>query len=57
MGRGVSKLQRYIVTKAATVERLHYHTILQEYYGWKSHRGRFHKEGRVRQSEPTPGSC
>jgi hypothetical protein len=25
------------VTKAATVERLYDHTILQEYYGWKSH--------------------
>src|SRR6516165_8404509 len=38
MGHGLSPLQRYIVTKAATVERLYYHDILQEYYGWQSHR-------------------
>ena len=38
MGHGLSPLQRYIVTKAATVERLYYHDILQEYYGWTSHR-------------------
>ena len=38
MGHGLSPLQRYIVTKAATVARLYYHDILQEYYGWQSHR-------------------
>ena len=29
MGRGLSELQRYIVTKAATVGRLYTHDILQ----------------------------
>jgi hypothetical protein len=38
MGRGLSPLQRYIVAKAATVERLHYYVILHEYYGWSFHR-------------------
>jgi hypothetical protein len=37
MGRGLSDLQRYIVTKAASVERLYYHDILQGYYGWPLH--------------------
>src|SRR5262245_49634268 len=37
MGRGLSPLQRYIVTKAATVQRLYYADILQEYYGWTNH--------------------
>jgi hypothetical protein len=37
MGRGLSPLQRYIVAKAATVERLHYYVILHEYYGWRIH--------------------
>ena len=41
MGRGLSPLQRYMVTKAATVERLYYADILQEYYGWTNH-GRRH---------------
>jgi hypothetical protein len=35
MGRGLSELQRYIVAKAATVERLHYAVILADYYGWR----------------------
>jgi hypothetical protein len=34
MGRGLSPLQRYIVAKAATMDRLHYYVILHEYYGW-----------------------
>src|SRR5262245_24454669 len=38
MGRGFSPLQRYIVTKAATVDRLYYWEILQDYYGWTIHR-------------------
>jgi hypothetical protein len=38
MGRGLSPLQRYIVAKAATVERLHYYVILHEYYGWRIHK-------------------
>jgi hypothetical protein len=37
MGRGLSSLQRYIVAKAATVERLYYFEILQDYYGWRNH--------------------
>jgi hypothetical protein len=35
MGRGLSDLQRYIVAKAATVERLYYADILQEHFGWQ----------------------
>jgi hypothetical protein len=42
MGRGLSPLQRYIVAKAATVDRLYYHEIFVDYYGWKSHRKRSH---------------
>ena len=51
MARGLSDLQRYIVTKAATVERLYTHDILQEYYGWTSHIGTWHK----RDGTYTPG--
>jgi hypothetical protein len=35
MRYGLSALQRYIVAKAATVDRLYYADILQEYYGWR----------------------
>jgi hypothetical protein len=38
MARGLSDLQRYIVTQAATVARLHYPFILQDYYGWRPRR-------------------
>jgi hypothetical protein len=35
MGRGLSDLQRFIVAKAATCERLYYAEILAEFFGWK----------------------
>jgi hypothetical protein len=41
MGRGLSDLQRFIVVKAATCNRLHYAEILVEYFGWKPN-GRLH---------------
>jgi hypothetical protein len=51
MGRGLSPLQRYIVAKAATVDRLYYHDILEDYYGWKSHMKRFHRRERYMPGE------
>jgi hypothetical protein len=35
MGRGLSKLQRFILTKAAQQPRLYYAEVLCTYFGWK----------------------
>jgi hypothetical protein len=35
MGRGLSKLQRFILHKASKIRRVHYPIILVEFFGWE----------------------
>ncbi len=35
MGRGLSKLQRFILSKAAHQQRVYYCEILADYFGWQ----------------------
>src|SRR5262245_31279974 len=46
MGRGLSDLQRFILTRAAQQERLYYAEILAEYFGWELRKSMYLKDGK-----------